>query len=230
MVLVIIALLTSGLIISFSTQKDVSDVTDTERQLAAANEALLGFAAVHGRLPCPAPDGATGLESPAGGGPPCTTSFGFLPAVTLGITPTNPEGYAVDPWNNRIRYGVTVANASAFTSLNGIKGLWANPTTLAPDLHVCPSAASITNAGAANSACTGSTALTDKAVAVLVSNGKNGGVIPPLGADEIANVPDAAPVDRSFVARSPGPDYDDVVTWLSPNLLYNRMLAAGRLP
>lgn len=234
MVLVIIALLTSGLIISFGTQKDIGDVTDTERQLAAANDALLGFAAVHGRLPCPAPDGATGVEDPVGGGV-CTTPFGFLPAVTLGITPTNPEGYAVDPWNNRLRYAVSIDDSGTFTftkppGAGGIRDVWSvDPMNLAPDLRVCPSAASINNPGGPNNSICAGVALTDKAVAVVLSNGKNGGNPPPAlpVTDESANY---FSVERSFVSRQPGPNYDDVVTWLSPNLLYNRMLAAGRLP
>jgi hypothetical protein len=29
----------------------------------------------------------------------------------------------------------------------------------------------------------------------------------------------------------PGPnEFDDLVTWISPNILYNRLIAAGRLP
>jgi len=29
----------------------------------------------------------------------------------------------------------------------------------------------------------------------------------------------------------PGPnEFDDLVTWISPNILYSRLIAAGRLP
>ena len=38
-----------------------------------------------------------------------------------------------------------------------------------------------------------------------------------------------------FFARDPstvptGGEFDDLVTWISPNILYNRMISAGRLP
>ena len=49
-------------------------------------------------------------------------AVGFLPAVTLGFSPVDSNGYAVDSWGstqNRIRYAVSNANingANAFTS------------------------------------------------------------------------------------------------------------------
>ena len=61
---------------------------------------------------------------------------------------------------------------------------------------------------------------------LIFSTGRTG-ASGPLGADEQANV---ATIDRVFVSTTPGPNFDDLVTWLSPNILYNRMIAAGRLP
>ena len=78
------------------------------RRLNAAAEAVLAFAIVNRRLPCPANcgdhrrrkllTGATDLHAPAYGG--------FLPARTLGFQPVDAAGYGVDSWNNRIRYAV----------------------------------------------------------------------------------------------------------------------------
>jgi hypothetical protein len=35
----------------------------------------------------------------------------------------------------------------------------------------------------------------------------------------------------SLTPTPPGPNtFDDLVTWISPNILYNRLIAAGRLP
>lgn len=51
-------------------------------------------------------------------------------------------------------------------------------------------------------------------------------------ADEAANLNG----DQVFVSRvrsdpgSAGGEFDDIVTWLSENVLYNRMVAAGQLP
>jgi len=66
---------------------------------------------------------------------------------------------------------------------------------------------------------------------VIYSLGPNwatGGVSP----DEAANVTN----DAVFVfhvrsdANSTTGEFDDIVTWLSPNVLYSRMVSAGQLP
>jgi hypothetical protein len=67
-------------------------------------------------------------------------------------------------------------------------------------------------------------------VAVVLSTGPNG-VSGAHGADEAANL-DA---DRVFVHHVPTPagsanEFDDILTWLSPNVLYNRLISAGPLP
>ena len=99
--------------------------------------------------------------------------------------------------------------------------------TADPNLRVCPDAT-----------CT--VALTTQAVAVVWSNGKNAG-IGGSGTDEIENpnpnsgtYPD--PTANKFVSHLPagsgatGGEFDDIVQWLSPNILYNRMIGAGQLP
>ena len=85
---------------------------------------------------------------------------------------------------------------------------------------------------------------TDDIPAVVISHGKNGylgttdsgGVVPNASAnnpDEIAN----ASAVNLFVTRvmsgnsaSVAGEFDDLVAWLSPHILFNRMVAAGRLP
>ena len=54
-VLAIIGLLLSGLLLTLGTQVDQRNASTTQSQLEAAREALLGFAIIYGRLPCPAP-------------------------------------------------------------------------------------------------------------------------------------------------------------------------------
>ena len=222
-VLVIVALLTGGLMVSLGTSRDIANEKETQKQLAMIQEALLGFAVAQQRLPCPAAPNATGVESPATG--VCTNPYdGFLPGIALGLTPTDAQGYVLDAWSNRIRYAVTTAQSNAFTKANDMRAQWS--TGLSPDLRVCNTAAGITNAGAADADCAANASLTDSAVAVIFSTGRTG-ASGPLGADEQANV---ATIDRVFVSSTPGPNFDDLVTWLSPNILYNRMIAAGRLP
>ena len=53
--------------------------------------------------------------------------------------------------------------------------------------------------------------------------------------DEDANAAAATNPASSFIARNPGRvagggEFDDIVVWLSPNILCSRLLAAGRLP
>ena len=220
-VLVIVALLTGGLMVSLTTSRDIANEKDTQKQLASVSEALLGFAIAQQRLPCPAAPNTTGVENPSTGGA-CTNPYdGFLPGITLGLAPTDAQGYVIDPWGNRLRYAVTTANGNAFTTGQGVKTLWANQISPQPDLRVCNSATGI-SAGS----CAANASLTDSAVAVVFSTGRSG-TGGPLGADEQANV---TAVDRVFVSVTPGPTFDDLVTWLSPNILYNRLIAAGRLP
>lgn len=227
-VLVIVALLSGGLMMTLSAQYENVASSETQRRLNDAREALLGYAAANGRLPCPALGGATGIESPVGGGV-CNDNWdGFLPAITLGISPTNENGYALDGWGNPIRYATTKAVSSQVTTTNQIKTAWNAGTTLAGDLRVCSTATGITGSGGSASCATGSD-LSTNAVAVIYSRGNNG-AIAPVSADEAAN----GDADRAFVSHTPTPaganEFNDLVTWISPNILYSRLIAAGRLP
>lgn len=227
-VLVIVALLSGGLMMTLSAQYENVASSETQRRLNDAREALLGYAAANGRLPCPALGGATGIESPVGGGI-CNDNWdGFLPAITLGISPTNENGYALDGWGNPIRYATTKAVSSQVTTTNQIKTAWNAGTTLAGDLRVCNTATGITGSGGSASCATGSD-LSTNAVAVIYSRGNNG-AIAPVSADEVAN----GDADRAFVSHTPTPaganEFNDLVIWISPNILYSRLIAAGRLP
>lgn len=231
-VLVIVALLTGGMLISLSAQQNAQAIRDTETRLVSIQDALLGFAAAKGRLPCPASTTSNGVESFAGtvGSSACTNYLdGFVPAVTLGIAPVDSQGYAIDAWGQRIRYSVTDQNSNRFVNDDGMRS--AGLSALVPDLHVCSS-------GPANAGnCPANSDLATNAVAVIYSTGANaatGGT----GTDEAENPNpnSAAAADRVFVshpqtaAGSANGEFDDLVIWLSPNILYNRMIAAGRLP
>jgi len=209
-------------------QMDSIAISETQRRLNDARDALLGYAAANGRLPCPAIGGTTGVESPLGGGA-CNDNWdGFLPAVTLGISPTNESGYAVDGWGNPVRYAITKAISSQVSTANQIKVAWNAGSTLAADLRVCSSSTGITGSGA-NALCAVGSDLANNAVAVIYSRGKNGATTP-ASPDEQAN----SDTDRLFVSHTPtsagANEFDDIVIWLSPNILYNRLIAAGRLP
>ncbi len=175
----------------------------TQAAMVQAHDALLGFAAINGRLPCPAAPAATGVASPAVSGP-CTNNYnGFLPAMTLGLSGVDANGYLLDGWGGRVRYAVTIANANAATTTNGIQ--LAPMASFAPDLRVC-----------GESTCIPAQVLTSSAVAVIFSLGPNMGVA--VGLDETAN----QNIDRDFVshpkteAKPPIEEFDDLLIWLAP--------------
>ncbi|MBS1159187.1 MAG: ral secretion pathway protein [Proteobacteria bacterium] len=232
-VLVIVGLLANSMLLGFSALRETAAREDAEQQLANASEALLGFASRHGRLPCPAAPASNGSESTGPGGN-CTHPWdGYLPAISLGIHPVDTSGYAVDPWGNPLRYAISAFTNPAcganycLSNENGVRNAWNSDHPPLPDLRVCTSASGST--GSAGSAeCASGQVLTKDAVAVIFSPGKNGKQTA-AGSDEQAN----ANNDRLFVSHSqslPPNEFDDHLVWLSSNLYYSRLLAAGRLP
>lgn len=203
-VLMIVGLMLGGLMVPLATQADLRSQNETKKTLADIHEALLGFASARGRLPCPASPTSSGIESPTGGGD-CTHDLdGFIPAATLGITVTDGQGFAVDAWGRRIRYAVTAADGSAFTTAGKLRST--GLSALDPNLEVYGDAALTAK-------------LTTVSPAVIRSTGKNG-----------AEESHPNPASRSFVSRDPAPDFDDMVTWVSPYVLYGRLISAGQLP
>lgn len=239
-VLVVMGALLGGLVLPLRQTVEQTRRSDAKAQLAEIRHALLGFAASRGRLPCPATPPSAGLEDPIGGGN-CIRQHGFLPARTLALHGrVNGDGLLLDPWNGPVHYSVTQTDNGAvpgadFTSAGQMaaEGLG----TLLPDLVVC------SRASGSASACTGSgnRTLADEAVAVVHTAGRNRATF--SSASETENSGEAVVGggatgqdyrlgnDRVFVARAyDEATFDDVVDWLSPNVLYDRMIAAGALP
>jgi prepilin-type N-terminal cleavage/methylation domain-containing protein len=231
-VLFVVALLLGGMLLPLSGQQDIRNYGDTQKILVEAREALLGFAMANDRLPCPA-TAPNGVESPVGGGACTNPHDGFLPAATLGLSPVDAQGYRLDGWGgeagNRVRYAITTANSNAFTTQNEMNNI--GMTTLAPDLEICNSGAQIrippiiTAPDTNPMYCHPSFRLSQDAVAVIYSLGKNAGT-GGTTADELPNVT----ADRAFVNAAQGTSFDDQLLWLSKSTLFNRMVAAGRLP
>jgi type II secretory pathway pseudopilin PulG len=258
----VMSLILGGLIATFSAQNAARQLAETQRTLDNAREALIGFAVRFGRLPCPAADGATGVEvrRPPANASTCAVCAtadahceGLLPALTLGIGPTDGQGYLVDAWGNRVRYAVTnwVSDAGgfdqtkcvnkeyqfcpAFTTANAIAslGLTSPP---APALNSFPTMLRVCDVPAC-----GGTVF--HSPAVIWSPGRNFiermGPPPAFGADEVENVdafvPAVVVADGTFVTHEPRPsdgaggEFDDIVIWLSPSVLYSRLVSAGVL-
>lgn len=246
-VLVIVVLLLGGLLVPLETQVEQRRTSETEAKLEEIKDALIGFVVANDRLPCPASSTSNGGESFAGGGSAangeCSNFFdGFLPAVTLGLTHVDPQGYAIDGWGltqNRIRYAVpnyTVNSVDKpFTRTDGMKLAGMNALSLAELLFICSSGIGITSSPPS---CAANATLSKNAPAVIYSVGKNAAEpIGGTGTDEAQNPnPNGGSANRFFVSHTksegaaPGGEFDDVVTWLSTSVLFNRMVAAGRLP
>jgi prepilin-type N-terminal cleavage/methylation domain-containing protein len=208
----IIGLLLGMLIVPLNAQVDQQRINDTNKELRLITEAMLGFAVANGRLPCPAvPTTAStaanaGLEAKPGAA--CTLTEGVVPWTTLGTPET-------DAWGRRFTYRVTPIFADDATG-----GL--------------PSTFTLTDVGALTIT-NGAVSIANQIAAVVVSHGKNGlGAYQPDGSklagaalDELSN---SNAADDTFVSRTHAPDFDDLVGWLSPNLLKSRMVASNRLP
>lgn len=253
-VFAIISLLLAGAIYTLAAQTDERNRTDTLRRLEEAKELLLAYALVNGRLPCPAREGSGGDEVRTAGGE-CKNGSGvedyyggtltdgkvggYLPAVTLGFSPVNSSGLALDAWGNPIRYAVAKTLNTAITTCYDTattvhftlaSKLKYNGITCTPrDLIVC----NATQAIAVGSACSSGTAVTNRytVVAVVFSTGKNG-ARGPQGGNESENVDG----DHVFVHRAPDPtghasgEFDDLVVWIPVGQFYGRMINAGVLP
>lgn len=227
--LMLLALTLGGGLMSLEKQQEVARVRETQRLLGEARDALFGFAIAQGRLPCPASATSNGQESPPGGGTCTHPHDGFLPAVTLGLSNPDSGGYAPDGWTtpaNRLRYSLSTANGGAFSTPNGMRTV--GIANLNPDLLICTSATGMTA-----SSCAPGNTLSNSAVAVILSFGRNAANAPGgLAGDEAANQDG----DRRFVAaaaRDAGAtdgEFDDQLIWIAPGTLYNRLLLAGQIP
>ena len=217
----IITLLLGSILVPLTTQVNQRKVSDTQRALDEAKEALVGFAITNGYLPCPAVSSTNGQEDRTAG--VCTGGKrrGFVPWVTLGVS-------KLDGWGHVIRYSVTPAYSSS-----------ASPFTLTTPADITIQTRD--NAGTLIN-------LVTAIPVVVLSQGKNGyaavddlGVLQQLPTGWPASFPDENSNTTGttlFVSRTAqeagasgaGGEFDDIVTWLSPHVLFNRMVAAGKLP
>lgn len=233
-VFAIIALLVGGAMMTLSAQVEQRNNDETVRRLNAAAEALIAFAIVNRRLPCPALVNATGDEDAAS--PACSNPYGgFLPARTIGFQPVDTSGYGVDAWGNRLRYAVAnlitgCTGSSTTPHFTSEANLKANGVSCRPnDLDICSSSTGST-ATSCNTA--PRVASTQTVAFVVYSTGKNGAITASYGADETENTDG----DRVFVSRTPsgadatGGTYDDLMVFVPAGVLYSKLISAAILP
>lgn len=252
MVLFIVSLLIGGLLMPLSAQNEVRGRQETDRALSNIREALIGFAVVNGRLPCPADRtiasgvGNAGVEAVTVAGGPCACTAaasgiagagvacsddatdgvtGVLPWATLGVPET-------DAWGNRYTYRIATRFGRALaTAPSADPGLFfgcvpaRDPPTNAAFVLCSVGNMSVKVAAGGINIATG-------VPVIVVSHGRNalgaymqnGTTMPaPVAADETEN----ANGDINFVSNSV---IDDQLIWLPTSILMGRMLSAGRLP
>ncbi len=179
--------------------------------LAQASEALVGFAATHGRLPRPtAVTAVSGRERSA----PCASEAdctGLLPWLDLGLP-------AQDNWGHQLRYSVTPAFTVAPLARTA---LVAGKRVLSRDAN----GALFFVAG--QEACS----LAAQCVpAIVLSRGRSDA---PASQDETGNLlaeTNFMQRPRSTESNAPGGAFDDLLVVVPLHTLYERMAAAKTLP
>jgi len=242
-VFVIIAALLSYTLLPLRAQRESANIKNARVKLVEIEEALYGFAIANGRLPCPTIPGNNGVENPDPPTSHCAGNaaiggyIGFVPTTTLGVKgEVNCDGLLLDPWGRPYMYSITNSSVSGngdFVTFDGIR-LAGGPTAVTPDIKICNDLSQNCNAGAGSFS-------TDSAVAIIFSMGNRER---PNSADENENAGDGTALasscglaayqvggDRFYYSAQrievAGQEFDDIVVWISPNILYAKMLQAG---
>lgn len=263
-VLLIVTILLGYTIAMFPVQQELKQYRQAQKQIKDIKEALIGFAQINGRLPCPALPASQGRES-GGGGANCDQYMGFVPANTLGISGRlNEDQLLVDPWGSPYRYavansdfdgdgsddfvfsgemkdvGLVDSDSDGYIDLDGNLIVCAGTSANADDCSGGDYVVGDPDANSPHLAYAG-------APVVIFSLGKNWSSTPT--GEELENrgnskvVADlgetAGPsgrdyyIDTDTVFSKPNgqrEDFDDLVDWISSNLLFSKMIEAGQLP
>jgi prepilin-type N-terminal cleavage/methylation domain-containing protein len=266
-VLLIVTILLGYTVALFPRQQQLKQYRALDRHMDEVIEAIIGFAQVNGRLPCPAIPDSAGLED-INAGVGCNNYGGFVPAGTLGLYGRlNEDSLLLDPWGNPYRYYVTDVDFdgegdSDFTVAGEMRNIGLVDSE--PDDYIDLDGRYLICDGDGDTTddeCSGANEVFGRfddtgpdnryggAPFVLVSQGKNWNEAAAAG-DELENIgtsltntdlgmggtdyllKNVGNGETTFVHRPGGfaDDYDDVVRWVSPNILYSRMIQAGQLP
>jgi type II secretory pathway pseudopilin PulG len=235
-VMTILGILLSGVLVGISSTTANNRRTTARNTLRQIEEALYGYAQITGYLPCPADSNTSGQADPVGSGN-CNLNHGFVPAATLGFFgAVDGNGLLTDPWGNPYRYSISPQDDGSgnqiFSSAVEIDTLFNSGTaitwgTYGDLLRICDT-----------DDCSGNI-LSDIAPVLIYSMGEDWAAY--SSANEIQNRGNGTTLlgdmnvhdgtDNDFVSTTYAEDlYDDILVWLSPHILFNRMVSAGRLP
>lgn len=248
-VLVVVTVLLGYTVAMFPIQQELKQYRKADSEMDRILEHLLAFAQVNGRLPCPdtsgfviAPAGVVdGLEDRQGIND-CKAFFGWLPARTLGMNGDyNAAGNLIDPWGQGYGYAVSGVNVNVsgtnvdfdLVTPNGIRDEGA--FNVQADLFVCNDSATLGVDTDCSPAGANSTVVVGNVAVVIISLGKDF-TFAGMSNIQTENVDDFhnGRIDKVYVAAgrsdANNAQYDDIVKWLSTNVLFSKMIEADQLP
>lgn len=222
LVLVVLGILANMFIQPAGSQVEMAKRQRTDRSLDQVEQALIGFAMTHARLPCPADWQGPAIEKEECG---VGRNYGRLPAITLGLPGArDAQGALLDGWNQPIHYAVSAADHPT----RGLVG-WSDFTTsdelrevgmseLASELAICATAVSTD--------CPVDQLLANQVPVIFFSKGK------PL--DDSLIEQENTDGDDVYVShpysQTDANHFDDRVRWIPENILLYRLLQAGVVP
>ncbi len=223
-VLLILTVLGAALIVPFSARLAAERRDQTATMLDDIHAALIGYAIVHGRLPCPSTrnnplDSRYGEEEIDSTTSNCVvTSEGMLPWRTLGLPAFDawglPRQAEADPWSGYFRYRVDLGFSD---TLPGARILAS--TAYQNKIKVVDHSGNEITV----SSYTGSELLKNTtAVALVYATGPD---LTPNG----ANASYEPGIDATYEDGDPTTRFDDMVMWIGRPLLIARMAQAGAL-
>ena len=205
-VLIILGLIISALLVPLGAQIDMRNYSDSRARLEQIREAIYGYAIINGTLPCP-----TTTANPADninyghGDATCalTAAAGVLPWKDLGILEVDSWGTPRTSTTNPWLGYWTYRVDPAFTTVFSL-------TTSASHIDIHKSDG------------TSLTIAAERAVAIVCTTGKNR-----IPDGQNANFETVSPI---YEDDAQSPTFDDICIWITRPSLFNRMVAAGKLP
>jgi len=226
MVLFIISLVVGGLLVPMATQLEARQRNDTQEKLEEIREALIGYALINAKLPCPAQEEVPtspnfGVEDPTNCNVP--PAEGYLPWKTLGMA-------EYDSW------GV------AQTSGGDMTGYW---RYVVDTEFACPDDDCVTGQVSISGGTTDGLSVIDSSGNSLTSSSQSPvAIVYSAGAKDLGDEDgdgneasgkadgenDDSPADAIYQGGNATTGFDDITIWLSRPLLLSRMVSAGTLP